>query len=122
MPDIPAEARRTGRAAFAAATGSGPSNVSEESLEAVDAALEAAAATIHTGDHRRAGRAGETGRQHWLAILTDHYLLGTTHDLADHTIQATCGCRKDLGWLPSIGEARQSWIDHVGDVAAGDHP
>ncbi len=113
--DLPAEARE----AAGAAIGSGPRNVSEESLEAVDAALEAAAATIRAGDHRHAGRAAETGHQHWLAILTDHYLLGTTHDLADHTIQATCGCRQNLGWLPSIGEARRSWIDHVSDVAGG---
>lgn len=50
MNDLPAEARAAGRAAFVAATGFDARNLSEEALEAVDAALETAAATIHAGE------------------------------------------------------------------------
>lgn len=55
----------------------------------------------------------------WRAALADHYLMGINCDPETHQDNPMCGCsRIHLGWYPSIGEARQAWIDHVTAVVA----
>lgn len=58
-------------------------------------------------------------RERWLAVLADHYLAGIECDPERKLDNPVCGCsRVFLGWHPSIGEARQAWIDHVAGLAS----
>ena len=55
-------------------------------------------------------------RERWLSVLADHYLMGISCDPDTKRDNPMCGCsRVFLGWHPSIGEARQAWIDHAAD-------
>jgi hypothetical protein len=53
----------------------------------------------------------------WRAVLAEHYLMDVVCDPETKTDNPVCGCsRVFLGWHPSIGAARQAWIDHVADA------
>lgn len=55
----------------------------------------------------------------WRAVLAEHYLAEINCDPGKQLDNAVCGCSREfLGWWPSMGAARQSWIDHVDRVIA----
>ncbi len=50
----------------------------------------------------------------WLALLREHWLAGIDCIEERSVDVARCACsRVDLGWQPSVGEARDSWLAHV---------
>jgi hypothetical protein len=67
--------------------------------------------------YREEGLAAE--RERWIAILAVHYLIDVICDPETRRDNPVCGCSQVfLGWHPSIGEARQAWIDHVAGLLA----
>lgn len=61
-----------------------------------------------------ADSAAAAERERWQAALAEHYLMGINCDPDTKRDNPMCGCsRIHLGWHPSVGAARQAWIDHV---------